>query len=247
MEGVTRRTLVWLGDELGGVFEPAVDAVRRRQWWRFSMGPAAMLLVISLAIAFRTHPGHTFLEDYAITRPADGWNTVPQRLPLSMFAPAALLPYWFAVLQVGLVYGLAQALVGWWRTLAVAVAGHSLATFSAHLWILTGPPLGVGHRFDHFGDAGPSVAVVGLIAYIAVVRKSSWLAAAMIAYHSIEIGIFNGLSQREHLIGTATGVAAAALTRRGTGRAVRGAALAPALPTIPVQPLLPTPAAQANS
>jgi hypothetical protein len=205
--------------ELARVFAPATDAVRHRRWARFALGPAATLLVAVLSLAYRTGAGHEFLLRYAITRPADGWLTVLVKLPLSMFAPAALLPFWFAMVQVGVVYGLAQALLGWRRTIAVAVAGHAAATFSAHLWILAGRPFGVGHRFDHFGDAGPSVAVVALIAYIAVVRGAGWLALTLVAYHSIELAVFNGLSQREHLIGAVVGagcgVAAVAVAARG--------------------------------
>ena len=60
---------------------------------------------------------------------------------------------------------------------------------------------------------GPSVAVVSLLAYIAVSRRVSWLAVVMITYHAIEVGVFNGLSQREHLIGTVTGALAGVATR----------------------------------
>jgi hypothetical protein len=208
---------------LARAFAPALEAVRRRQWSRFALGPAATLAVVVLSLAYRTRAGHEFLLQYAITRPADGWLAVIVKLPLSMFAPAALLPFWFAMLQVGVVYGLAQALLGGRRTIAVAVAGHAAATFSAHLWILVGRPLGVGHRFDHFGDAGPSVAVVALIAYITVVRGAGWLAVTLVAYHSIEIGVFNGLSQREHLIGAVVGAGcgAAAVAVAARGRAPR--------------------------
>jgi hypothetical protein len=209
--------------ELVRAFAPVVDAVRRRQWARFALGPAATLVVVVLSLAYRTHAGHAFLLQYAITRPADGWLAVLVKLPLSMFAPAALLPFWFAMVQVGVVYGLAQALLGWRRTIVVALAGHAAATFSAHLWILAGRPFGVGHRFDHFGDAGPSVAVVALIAYIAVVRGAGWLALTLVAYHSVEIAVFNGLSQREHLLGAMVGAgwAATAVAVAARGRAPR--------------------------
>jgi hypothetical protein len=130
-----------------------------------------------------------------------------------MFAPAALLPFWFALVQVGFVYAFAQVLVGVRRTVTVAVGAHALATGSAHLWVVIGYPLGVGHRYDWFGDAGPSVAVIALIAYVAVVYRVSWVAICLIIYHVVEISVFNGLSQREHLVGTLTGTAAGAATR----------------------------------
>jgi hypothetical protein len=213
MDAVATQALRWLRRELDKVFGPAVEALRLRQWQRFWLGPAASLIVIALGCAFRTRWGHSFIEHYAITRPGNGWSTVALRLPLSMFAPAALLPFWFAIIQVGVVYGLAQTILGWRRTVLVAVAGHVLATCSAHLWILLGRPLGVGHRYDTFGDAGPSVAVVTVIAYLAVIRGASWLVGVLVAYDVIELAVFNGLSQREHLLGVLVGAVCAGLSR----------------------------------
>src|SRR5262245_52680988 len=99
---MSMNKLVGAGREIGRVFEPAVDAVRRRQWYRFALGPAATLTVTVLALAFRTKAGHAFINAYAVTRPADDLLTSAIKLPLSMFAPAALLPFWFAMLQVGI-------------------------------------------------------------------------------------------------------------------------------------------------
>jgi hypothetical protein len=217
----------WLRGELDRLFGPAVEAARLRQWHRFWLAAVASLLVVVLGCSFRTGWGRAFIEAYAITRPGDGWTgdgwtgdswpTAALRLPLSMFAPAALLPFWFAVVQVAVAYGLAQATLGWWRTTVVALAGHTLATCSAHLWILLGRPLGVGHGYDRFADAGPSVAVVTVLAYLAVVRGARWLVAGLMAYDAVEVVVFNGLSQREHLLGVIVGVLAG-LVWAGTGR-----------------------------
>ncbi|WP_238009368.1 hypothetical protein KZZ52_27625 [Dactylosporangium sp. AC04546] len=202
--------VIWLGNQFAVLVRPALDAARRRRLSSLWMGPAAAVVVASLALAFRTQPGHAFLVANAITRASDPPYVLLLKLPLSMFAPAALLPFWFALLQVLVVYSMAQALIGVRRTIIVAVTGHTLATVSTRVWILLGPPIGIGHMFYHFGDAGPSVAVISLLAYIVVACRVSWLAIGMIAYHAIEIGIFNGLSQREHLIGTVTGATIAA-------------------------------------
>jgi hypothetical protein len=221
IDGVAGTAWRWLAAELARVFGPVAGALRRREWHRFWLGPAATLIVAGLALAYRTRQGHVFIDEYAITRPGDGWADVALALPLSMFAPAAMLPFWFAMLQVGVVYSVGQVLLGWWRTVLVAAAGHALATCSAHLWVMAGPPLGVGHRYDRFGDAGPSVAVVTVIAYFAVHRGAHWLAGLLIGYDVVEISIFNGLSQREHLLGVVFGVAAAStarlIARRGRG------------------------------
>ena len=220
-----------LGSQLGGqclaVFGPAVEAIRLRSLRSLFLGPLAALIVAGLAMAFRTRWGHTFVVSYATTRPGDPWHLVLLKLPLSMFAPAAMLPFWFAVVQVAVVYSLSQALVGTGRTVLVAVSGHAAATLSAHLWIVLGRPLGVAHRFDHYADAGPSAAVVALLAYLAVVRGAGWLAAGLVAYHAIEIGTFNGLSQREHLVGSLTGVCLALAGRAPAADAGSGPGTAP--------------------
>jgi hypothetical protein len=102
---------------------------------------------------------------------------------------------------------------------------------------MAGPPLGVGHRYDRFGDAGPSVAVVTVIAYFAVHRGAHWLAGLLIGYDVVEISIFNGLSQREHLLGVVFGTAAAGVARlvarrgRGHGPPVPRPRPAPADPS----------------
>src|SRR5437764_650465 len=117
-----------LGGQAWALVGPVAAAVRGRQWQRLWLGPGLAVAVAVLALAFRTRPGHAFLVAYAITEPGDPLGTVLLKLPLSMFAPAALLPFWFAVLQVGVVYSVAQALVGTARTVLVAVTGHLVAT-----------------------------------------------------------------------------------------------------------------------
>jgi len=208
---VVNARRIWR-DRVSPVVGPLVLAVRYRQWRRLWLSAAAAGLVVTLAVAFRTRGGHALLLRYAITVPADGWLRTLVKLPLSMFAPAALLPFWFAVGQVLLVYGFAQSHAGARRTLAVAVAAHTLATGSAHLWLLIGRPWGVPYRYAQVGDAGPSVAVVALLAYILTRSRAGWMAALMVAYHAAELIVFNGLAQREHLVGSLTGVAAAVAT-----------------------------------
>src|SRR5262249_49412649 len=135
------------------------------------------------------------------------------KLPLSMFAPAALLPFWFALLQVGVVYVLAQSLLGTRRTVLVAVAGHVLATVSAHVWVAMGPPIGGAHRYAHVGGAGPSAAGGARLAAGGGASRRGWRAAGMIVSPPMGTGVFAGLARRDPLVGPLTGVALAALPR----------------------------------
>ncbi|MET7418962.1 hypothetical protein [Dactylosporangium sp. NPDC005555] len=210
------------------LFGPVCEAVRLRRYGRLWLGPAAAVLVTVLAVAARTEPGHPVIRRYAITHPDDPLLAVLPRLPLSLFAPAALLPFWFAVFQVLLVFSLTQAVLGTARTVAVAVAGHSAATLSAALWVAAGPPVGLGSQDAHLADAGPSAAVVALLAYTAVRLRIGWLAAALVAYHGAEVVAVGGLSSREHLVATLTGaLLALILDRRYAGILATGRPLAP--------------------
>jgi hypothetical protein len=209
----------WLGDQAAVLFGPALDAVRRRRWQQLWLGPVAAALVTGLALAFRTRSGHAFVEEYANTRPRDVLAWLVPRLPLSMFAPAALLPFWFAVVQVTLVFSLAQTLIGTRRTILVAFVGHAAATLSAYLWIFVPPPVGVGHGYDHYADAGPSAAVVALLAYLAVALRLVWLVVGVLAYDAIEVSVLGGLSEYEHLVGALCGMALGALTLLANRRA----------------------------
>lgn len=220
------RLLTRLGDQCDALFGPAVTAVLQRRFDRLWTGPAAALLVVALAVAARTGPGHAFVMQHAVTHPGDPLPVTLVRLPLSMFAPAALLPFWFAVLQVLVVFSLSQAVLGACRTLTVAMLGHTLATLSAPMWLLAGPPLGLAHSFTHLRDAGPSAAVVTLLAFTAVTCRVDWLVVALVAYHLVELGLVVSLASREHLIGTVTGVVAAtatAVAARGTAPRRRSA------------------------
>src|SRR5207248_2937600 len=88
--------------------------------------------------------------------------------------------------------GQAWALVGTARTVLVAVTGHLVATLVDAGWVRLGPPVGVPLRYLSFGSAGPSVAVVALLAYLAVVRRVAWLAVAIGVYDVAELVVFNG-------------------------------------------------------
>nr|BFE57479.1 hypothetical protein GCM10020063_020050 [Dactylosporangium thailandense] len=206
MVSVVRPVSLRLAAQCRALFGPAIEAVQGRRYGRLWLGPAAALMVAVLGFAARTETGHALITRYAVTHPDEPVPGVVVRLPLSMFAPAALLPFWFAVLQVLIVFSLAQAVLGTWRTVAVAIAGHSLATLSAPLWLAAGPPVGLGFQDAWLADAGPSAGVVALLAYAAVRCRVGWLAAALVTYHGTEVVTVGGLPSREHLVGTLTGV-----------------------------------------
>jgi len=193
-------------------------AARPRHWRLWWLGPAGGLLVAVLALAFRTREGRRVVAALAVTHARDPLPVLVVRLPLSVFAPAELLPFAFAVVQVTLVFAAAQVLLGWRRTLAVALAGHALATLSARAWVWLGEPLGVAHRHLDSPDAGPSVAVLALAGYVMVATRAGWLAALLSAYHLGETLLLHGLAQREHLVGVLVGILLGVLLVRARHR-----------------------------
>jgi hypothetical protein len=193
------------------------DAVRRRQWQRFWLGPAAAIAIASLAATARTRPGYGWVQHVAIVRAEQPWHLWLARLPLSVFAPAALLPFWAAMLEVLVTFAIAQVLLGWRRTLIVAFWGHAMATVSTRFWVWLGTPVGVAPHYLQMPDAGPSAAVLALVAYIAVEFRLIWLAIAWVLYEAIETVTINGLTQREHLVGVVAGAVAALVWRASRG------------------------------
>jgi hypothetical protein len=201
---------------------------------QFWLGPAAAATVLLLSEVARTHAGQAFLQRWAIMRGDQPWWLTLEKVPLSLFAPAHLLPYGFAMLQVFVVLGAAQTLIGVPRTVGVALAGHVLGSFSLRMWVEVGPPVGLPAWFAHLPDAGPSVAVLSVAIYLAVRLRVFWLAAVLVAYHVAEWFVIAGIAQREHLIGAATGALLATVPARRPRAVVR-----PALPR-QVRPPTPT-------
>lgn len=191
---------------------PFCAALRYRRWSRLWLGPAAASLVVLFALLARTRSGGVVVRQIAVVEDGLPWPVLLARLPLSMFAPAALLPFWFAVLQVSVVFAVAQAALGVRRTVLVSLVGHVAATLSVRMWIWLGVPVGLSRWYLHYPDAGPSAAVLALLAYLAVSRRVGWLAAVLLGYEALESFVLHGATQREHLVGVLAGALTAALT-----------------------------------
>lgn len=184
-------------------------AVCAGQLERFWLGPAAAAAVLVLSELARTASGQVFLRRWAIMHGDEPWWLTLRKVPLSLFAPAYLLPCGFAMLQVFVVFGGAQVLIGVRRTLGVAVAGHLLGSLSPRLWVWLAPPMGLPARYLHLPDAGPSVAALAIVVFLVVRLRILWLAALLATFHLTEWFAITGLAQREHLVGVATGAAIA--------------------------------------
>ncbi|MYV99749.1 hypothetical protein [Streptomyces sp. SID3343] len=123
------------------------------------------------------------------------------RTPVSLVVPAPDLPVWGALLQVLLLFGLAELELGRRRTLVVAYVATLCGTLWARAMVAIGPDHVLGldaYRADVL-DTGPSAAVVGLVVCIAMVRRAPILFTGVWALMIAEVVVKPNLAGREHL------------------------------------------------
>src|SRR3954469_9597146 len=210
---------------------PFVTMIRQHRFRRMSLGFVAAAAVLVLSLLYHTPAGHEFVQQRVIVFAGYPWSAELWRLLPSMFAPTAMLPFWASMLQVAIVFGGAQVLLGWRTTVLVALVGHGVGTLSAKLFIWLGQPIGLAVSYLHIPDAGPSAATIAIGAFIAVSRRIPTLLVAVLAFTVGELAVRPGLAQREHVVGFAVGllvgVGAAVYERwRHARRGAAGPALA---------------------
>ncbi|WP_329131017.1 hypothetical protein OG552_08950 [Streptomyces sp. NBC_01476] len=127
------------------------------------------------------------------------------RTPLSLVVPDPSLPVWGLVLQIVVVFGIAETTLRGPRTLAVALlatlAGTGFARYS--LWVGPSGFLGLPVHTLHVRDTGPSAAVVALGVYTACRYRAWWTAAGVAAAMVVEVLCVPNLAGYEHLAGVA--------------------------------------------
>ncbi|WP_225850833.1 hypothetical protein [Streptomyces sp. HPF1205] len=146
------------------------------------------------------------------------WWQALLRTPLSLLVPDASLPSWGLIVQVVVVFGIAETTVGARRALGVALLATLAGTCFARYSLWTGPHgfLGLPAADLAVRDTGPSAAVVALGVYVAC-RYRAWLTASAVALAMVaEVVWVTNLAGCEHLAGVLCVLALAA------GEAVRG-------------------------
>ncbi|MYS83140.1 hypothetical protein [Embleya scabrispora] len=123
------------------------------------------------------------------------------RTPVSLFVPAPDLPVWGALIQVLILFGLAELDLGARRTLLIAYVATLCGTLSARVMVGLGPdhPLGIDARQGDILDTGPSAAVVGLVVCIAMVRHAPILFTGAWILMVAEVTVKPNLAGREHI------------------------------------------------
>lgn len=200
------------GDEIARLL-----AVARHRW---SLGTRPWLAAGAVAAELAVHLllGHgrmgAELWRWGDVHASLPWATEIARLPLSLFLPTPYLPLWGAVLQLALVVGLGELVLGRGVTVVVGALGHVTATLGARvLFELALFPVGVGRALD----SGPSAAVTavgGCVLVALALRRCTWLLAAGLG---IAWALAPGLDGWEHAIALACGTAGGLAVRQCPG------------------------------
>jgi hypothetical protein len=184
-------------------------ALLRRGRLPFAFGSSGTVLALWLLhlSSLGTYIAHT-ISDVSASTP---FYLVVVRLPASMYAPAPNLPVWGSLLQVFVVFGVAEAWVGRRRTLTVALAATFICTLSGRIMCYLGPGTVVGLPWieRYVSDTGPSAAVVALVVYVCCVRRAPRTLTVLLTALVTEVTLLPNLAGREHIVAIALGLLAA--------------------------------------
>ncbi|MCU1364225.1 MAG: hypothetical protein JWM55_2053 [Acidimicrobiaceae bacterium] len=182
-----------------------------RPWLAVSAALASVLVSVML---------HFHVFQPALWRSGDVYASLPlttelARLPMSLFLPTPYLPLWAACLQLLVVVGLGELILGRWLTIMAAVAGHVGSTLVARALLesVHGYVFGLAPSLAHVLDTGPSAATTAAGACLLVCarlnRSVVLLSVALLGAAFIAPGV-DGI---EHLIALCCGVVVGATTR----------------------------------
>jgi hypothetical protein len=136
------------------------------------------------------------------------------RTPLSLYVPALDLPVWGALVQVFLVFGIAEIVLGRRLTLVVAYACTLAGTLFARLGVELGPDhlFGFPAWVGYVRDTGPSAAVVALAVCVAIRCRAWWTGGTVALSMVVEAALLPNLAGLEHVVALLTaGLIAASL------------------------------------
>ncbi|MGG2465593.1 hypothetical protein ACO0M4_38515 [Streptomyces sp. RGM 3693] len=124
------------------------------------------------------------------------------RTPLSLFVPALDLPVWGALVQILVVFGVAEICLGRWQTLLVAYTATLAGTMYARIGLWIGPdsPIGLPDSDKFVVDTGPSAAVVGLAVVVCWRYRARFTCVGVVVAMLVEVAfIKNNLAGKEHV------------------------------------------------
>lgn len=195
----------WARAEWGPLYGAVRAALVRRGWRALAMTLGAVCLTALLHRVQNRTWGRDFVAEVGGVRAEDPLWLALLRTPLSVFVPAPDLPVWGALAQILIVFGIAEACLGRWRTLAVAYAATLCGTLYARagIWLGPGSPLGLPAADASVVDTGPSAAVVGLAVFLGWRYRAYVTAAVVIVAMVVEVLLKENLAGKEHLAAAA--------------------------------------------
>ncbi|MFF3912423.1 hypothetical protein ACFYZB_02905 [Streptomyces sp. NPDC001852] len=191
----------WAREEWGPLCVTVRTVLLKRHLWAVPMTLGAVCLTALLQYVQNRPWGYQFVQDAGAVRAQDPLWLALLRTPLSLFVPALDLPVWGALVQILLVFGIAEVCIGWWRTLVIAYAATLAGTLYARVGISLGAhaPFGLPWTDAQVVDTGPSAAVVGLAVFVSwrygAYATSGAVTLAMVA----EVLVKENLAGKEHL------------------------------------------------
>jgi hypothetical protein len=167
---------------------------------------AAVLLTLVFQIVQNQPWGYRPIQNIGSVQAGEHLWLALLRTPLSLFVPALDLPVWGALVQLLLVFGIAEICLGRRQMLAVAYLATLAGTMYARLgiWLGPGTPVGLPPTDAYVIDTGPSAAVVGL-ALVVTWRYRAWYTCAAVVVAMIVEVLFikNNLAGKEHIAAVA--------------------------------------------
>ncbi|GEC08842.1 hypothetical protein SSP24_64970 [Streptomyces spinoverrucosus] len=203
----------WARAEWGPLYRTVREGLRVRRARAVAMAIGAVCLTALLHFVHGQSWGYQFVQNVGTVRAEDPLWLALLRTPLSLFVPALDLPVWGALLQILLVFGIAEICLGRPRTLALAYTATLAGTLYARLGIALGPdhPLGLPASDAQVVDTGPSAAVVGLAVYVGW-RYAYVTAGAVVVAMVVEVLVKENLAGKEHLAAIAAVLVLCAVT-----------------------------------
>ncbi|MFG2473394.1 hypothetical protein [Streptomyces fagopyri] len=187
--------------EWGPLFVTVRGALEARRLRAIPVTLGAVLLTALLQFAQNRSWGYRLVQDIGSVRADEPLGLALLRTPLSLFVPALDLPVWGALIQILVVFGIAEICLGWWRMLVIAYAATLAGTLYARIAVMLGPdhPLGLPATDARIVDTGPSAAVVGLAIFVAWRYRAYGTAAVVIVSMAVEVTVKGNLAGREHI------------------------------------------------
>ncbi|MFE8959627.1 hypothetical protein [Streptomyces iakyrus] len=123
----------WARAEWGRLYAAVRGPLAERRWRAVPLAVGAVCLTVVLHLVHGQAWGYRFVQNAGGVRAADPLWPALLRTPLSLFVPALDLPVWGALVQILLVFGIAELCLGRWRTLALAYVATLAGTLKENL------------------------------------------------------------------------------------------------------------------